>query len=128
MEAYPSDAEICEFGFKTLMGFLMLDNQEHREQLGREGLIELITETMKKHIESANACKYGCSALFNITDDNNENAAIAGQAGAIEVIVSAVKKHIENVDVCIYGCFALYSIAFNGKARQSLLRIMFIIA
>ena len=92
MEAHSSDPEICGLGCEVLSKVLAFANrncnntlntdkmthdiilfeEEYRTQAGREWVIELVTETMRAHIENAYMCEAGCRALSNITLNNGK--------------------------------------------------------
>ena len=93
MEAHSSDTEICGLGCEVLAKALMfagnynhnsafntdkikhnmvLFKEEYRTQVGREGVIELVTATMKGNIKNAGVCKHGCRALYVITENNSK--------------------------------------------------------
>lgn len=55
--------------FTVIVPKIQDDNQK---KAGDAGAINVILRAMKTHIESVDVCKFGCGALWSITDDNGK--------------------------------------------------------
>ena len=103
---------------------------ENQVKAGAAGGIEAVVKAINTHINNADVCENGCSALCNITANNgktvtnnkhinkmeiDENQVKAGITGGIEAVVKAINIHINDANVCEQGCVALMYITANNS-------------
>ena len=50
----------------------MINVAYNQTKAGEAGAIDVILCAMKRHMDNINVCKFGCGALWNITENNGK--------------------------------------------------------
>jgi hypothetical protein len=122
MRRHPTNS--CQQGYAMDALASLATGDDMQAAVIRAGGAAVIVAAMKRHIDTSELQRRGCTVMVALLSTGGDGVASASQealvrAGAIDAVVAAMRRHVRNEAVQWTGCCALAKLAANHEANQA---------